>query len=313
MLPGAQWRDYDGDEAYADYAMTLDPQTEVVSPVQTAAYLPGVGQIDMQTGWVSYLHGDQIGSRRAVSGSVFAGSPPERVTRRLVYTAFGEKVYDEGSGSALPPEDTRYQYAGAWGYESDAGQNLPFLHVGYRYYDPSTGRFVQRDPIGIRGGLNIYAYVSNSPLGRADSAGLLSIDDTLWLIGEVDEGATIAGGVISGLTGDLGGVLEAGIGVYGGRCVSLLAGNAVSACVGVGLWGLQGAIYTSNALDDLESIRNRTIIPAVLRGGADEIITDPVANRHIDSAGRRTGGWAAGRNMHGQNGRSRDWRPWWLR
>ena len=173
VLPDStRWTDYDGDEAYADYAMTLDPQTGAVSPVPTTAYLPGVGQMDMQTGAVSYTHGDQIGTLRAVSGSVFAGSPPARVTRRLVFTAFGEKVYDGGSGGSLSPEDTRYQYAGAWGYESDAEQGLPFLHVGYRYYDPSTGRFVQRDPIGIAGGLNVYEYVDSTPTDVVDPLGL---------------------------------------------------------------------------------------------------------------------------------------------
>ena len=48
----------------------------------------------------------------------------------------------------------------------------------YRYvrYDPlhdhAIGRFLQRDPIGIRGGLNVYAYVRNSPVAYIDSSGL---------------------------------------------------------------------------------------------------------------------------------------------
>jgi len=46
------------------------------------------------------------------------------------------------------------------------------MHVGARYYDPSTGRFLQRDPIGIAGGLNVYAYVGNRPTVRIDPLGL---------------------------------------------------------------------------------------------------------------------------------------------
>ncbi|QSQ14916.1 RHS repeat-associated core domain-containing protein [Myxococcus landrumensis] len=46
------------------------------------------------------------------------------------------------------------------------------LHYNrYRYYDPATGRYVSRDPIGLWGGLNAYAY-SRSPLTQADPYGL---------------------------------------------------------------------------------------------------------------------------------------------
>ncbi|MCE4538546.1 hypothetical protein LXT12_14940 [Pelomonas sp. P7] len=42
----------------------------------------------------------------------------------------------------------------------------------FRDYDPSTGRYVQGDPIGQAGGINSYAYVANSPLDGVDPAGL---------------------------------------------------------------------------------------------------------------------------------------------
>jgi RHS repeat-associated protein len=41
-----------------------------------------------------------------------------------------------------------------------------------RYYDPSTGRFLSEDPMDFEGGVNFYAYVSNSPVELNDPFGL---------------------------------------------------------------------------------------------------------------------------------------------
>ena len=41
-----------------------------------------------------------------------------------------------------------------------------------RYYSPSIGRFLQTDPIGYRGGINLYAYVGNNSTSYVDPMGL---------------------------------------------------------------------------------------------------------------------------------------------
>jgi RHS repeat-associated protein len=49
------------------------------------------------------------------------------------------------------------------------------MHVacyGYRYYEPWTGRWLSRDPLGERGGKNLYGFVGNDGVGRADRLGL---------------------------------------------------------------------------------------------------------------------------------------------
>ena len=45
-------------------------------------------------------------------------------------------------------------------------------YYGYRYYDPVTGRWPSRDPIGERGGVNLYGFVGNDVVNRWDYLGL---------------------------------------------------------------------------------------------------------------------------------------------
>ncbi len=52
-------------------------------------------------------------------------------------------------------------------YDQETG-----LHYNYfRYYDPSTGRYITSDPIGLQGGLNTYGYVDANPLSYVDPLG----------------------------------------------------------------------------------------------------------------------------------------------
>jgi RHS repeat-associated protein len=43
----------------------------------------------------------------------------------------------------------------------------------FRYYDPVVGRFISRDPIGLRGGTNLYSYVNNNSMRWRDPYGLI--------------------------------------------------------------------------------------------------------------------------------------------
>ena len=52
-----------------------------------------------------------------------------------------------------------------------AGEEGHVAYYGYRWYDPLTGRWPSRDPIGEGGGLNLYGFVFNSPLGWLDYLG----------------------------------------------------------------------------------------------------------------------------------------------
>lgn len=56
-------------------------------------------------------------------------------------------------------------------------------YYGYRWYDPLTGRWPSRDPIGEEGGVNLYGFVGNEPNGIIDVLGefvqaMLTVDNT---------------------------------------------------------------------------------------------------------------------------------------
>ncbi|MFG0225052.1 RHS repeat-associated core domain-containing protein, partial [Providencia stuartii] len=58
------------------------------------------------------------------------------------------------------------RYAGQY-FDNETG-----LHFNtFRFYDPQIGRFIMPDPIGLLGGINLYAYAPN-PLGWIDPWGL---------------------------------------------------------------------------------------------------------------------------------------------
>jgi RHS repeat-associated protein len=42
----------------------------------------------------------------------------------------------------------------------------------HRFYDPTTGRYISADPIGLGGGINLYGYVNGDPVNKVDPEGL---------------------------------------------------------------------------------------------------------------------------------------------
>ncbi len=63
-----------------------------------------------------------------------------------------------------------FGYNARWGYLLD--RETGFYLCQHRYYDPATGRWLNRDPIGSNGGVNIYGYCYGRPIGQNDYEGM---------------------------------------------------------------------------------------------------------------------------------------------
>ncbi|MGB0581440.1 MAG: RHS repeat-associated core domain-containing protein, partial [Limisphaerales bacterium] len=79
------------------------------------------------------------------------------------YSPFGKVVRATGSMALVNPFrfSTKYQ-------DDETG----FNYYGHRFYNPDSGRWLNRDPIGEAGGLNLQAFVRNSTIDLFDPLGL---------------------------------------------------------------------------------------------------------------------------------------------
>ncbi|MFO0837156.1 MAG: RHS repeat-associated core domain-containing protein [Phycisphaerae bacterium] len=184
-LAEATWTDYVGDMPYTDFQADLDGSGHGFATTLTRHFL---NSEQSGAGVSKYFHDDLLGS--AVLATDSAGAPVSAGTgvAKMAYTAFGEEIAlvgGNGVGAAAMP--TRYRYVGGYGYEADllaldgkAGSApVTLQHVGARWYQANLGRFVQRDPIGLGGGLNAYTYVMNRGPNALDPNGL----DTTIIMG----------------------------------------------------------------------------------------------------------------------------------
>ena len=109
-----------------------------------------------QAGQRYYILTDQVGSPKLITDE--SGN----VVKQLDYDAFGNVISDSNTDFTIP-----FGFAGGL-QDNDTG----LIRFGYRDYDPETGRWTARDPIGFAGGdTNLYGYVLGDPINWVDPDG----------------------------------------------------------------------------------------------------------------------------------------------
>ena len=107
---------------------------------------------------------------------IFLGTPRAITTSDAANVKVWEWKNDDPFGTNQPNQDpnatgTAFQYNLRFpGQYYDMETNTHYNY--FRDYDPSIGRYVQSDPIGLKGGNNTYAYADGSPTSRSDLLGL---------------------------------------------------------------------------------------------------------------------------------------------
>src|SRR5690606_31727030 len=113
------------------------------------------------------VHGPTSSVTRSVSTDAEGNVVAVGTDTIFEYDAFGQTV--RATGSLV--EDMPFRFSTKY---QDIETNL--YYYGYRYYSPSMGRFLNRDPIEEAGGLNLYAFVGNDPVNHWDYLGLICSD-----------------------------------------------------------------------------------------------------------------------------------------
>ena len=82
------------------------------------------------------------------------------ITNKYDYTPFGKLA------------QTVEEIEQAFKFSSEyAETETSLIYYNYRYYNPANAKWLSRDPIEEKGGLNIYGFVGNKPINNTDSLG----------------------------------------------------------------------------------------------------------------------------------------------
>ena len=118
---------------------------------------PGIDEPIAMTrsGSTYFYHQDGLGTVTELTDSTGT------TAQSYAYDAYGNIIQQTGT------VENPYTYTGR---EFDSETGLYYYRA--RSYDPRSGRFLQKDPVGMQGGLNLYAYAMGNPIKLTDPLGL---------------------------------------------------------------------------------------------------------------------------------------------
>ena len=217
------------------------------SQLQPAAELDGSGNVVaefvyatranvpdylVQNGTTYRIFADHLGSVRLV-----VNASDGSIAQRLDYDAFGRITFDSNPG--FQP----FGFAGGL-YDPQTG----LTRFGTRDYDPETGRWTSKDPIGFGGKLSsLFGYCAQDPVNFNDSSGLFALwDDLAFALGGgiVGVGSQALSDLINGelsdplaygsafLGGAAGGIATLYLGPVAGGAAGAIATNALNQGIG---------------------------------------------------------------------------------
>jgi RHS repeat-associated protein len=204
-----------------------------------------------------FYHYDGLGSTIAISDS------SGQVANTYVYSP-------EGLVGAQETINNPFTYVGRFGVMAE-GNGLYYMRA--RYYDPEVGRFINKDPIGYLGGVNLFGYSANNPINFIDPWGLVkatfNAGGHIWL--PIDPGITPgAVGVNFSSEWQSSNPYEA---EYKGMSKEFEYGSAGDIGVSVGISGLSSACENAPERTWAIGLGKYFGIQIVIKGGQLEAIT----------------------------------------
>ncbi len=157
VLSGAQRRNF-----HHDASGRLMVETDGNGVVKAYYIYSGkfLSAMAIPSGEMYFYHFDKTGNAMALTDR------DGNIASAYAYEPFG-KVSNKTGTVANP-----FTYAGAMGV-MDEGDGLGLYFMRNRHYDSRTGKFLQKDPLGFAGGINLYRYVGNNAINRIDPFGFI--------------------------------------------------------------------------------------------------------------------------------------------